>query len=144
MEYYRLQINTNTDSKETFEKVTKILGVHPSEGQTGNNFKQWVYSVEQGDTDPYYDFINSFLDIIAIWSFAQKIWNVLVTMVLAYVLVAGKNDKNKQTYGRTTSQFWESKASVLSLSINYNYAAMQGFEDSITDYPAFSKLHDTL
>lgn len=64
MKYYRLQIDTKADSRETFDKVTEIVGLIPNELENETNFKHWIYEKEESDSEPYYDFINRFSEIV--------------------------------------------------------------------------------
>ncbi len=54
-------------SIETFNKITDFLKVKPTNADTstpGNIPSSWVYEVIDEDENPYYDFINKFLDIL--------------------------------------------------------------------------------
>ncbi len=62
--YDSLQINF-TPSIETYNSITKIIGVMP----TDKDFKDkipntWTYEVIEEQNDPFYDFINKFLDLL--------------------------------------------------------------------------------
>ncbi|MBP7478753.1 MAG: hypothetical protein KA797_09530 [Chitinophagales bacterium] len=65
--YYKLQINFDP-SVETFNKVTTILGIQPSDedfsGFPNNIPSSWTYEVIDDSHDEYFDFINIFLDIL--------------------------------------------------------------------------------
>ncbi|MEH0154255.1 hypothetical protein V6R21_08920 [Limibacter armeniacum] len=67
MKYHRLQIYTN-GSQDNYNAISKLLGVQPTEfpeSKFDNNpFDIWIYSVDIADEDPYFDFINQFLDIL--------------------------------------------------------------------------------
>ena len=67
VDYYELRIYTN-GLEETFNAVTSILGVQPIEANKNihdsNPYGLWTYAIEVRDEDPYFDFINKFLDII--------------------------------------------------------------------------------
>ena len=67
MKYYQLFIDTE-NSAETFNSVTNLLGLKPTENETDkastDRYSSWMYMVTENDTDPYFDFINSFLDIL--------------------------------------------------------------------------------
>ena len=67
MKYHRLYIHTNSSS-DTFNGVTNLLGLQPTETEddkaSPDRYSSWLYEVETGDEDSYYDFINSFLDIL--------------------------------------------------------------------------------
>ncbi len=67
MKYYQLFIDTENDS-ETYHSVTKLLGLQPTEteksNESENRYSSWMYMVTQTESDPYYDFINNFLDIL--------------------------------------------------------------------------------
>jgi len=62
--YDSLQINF-TPSIETYDSITEIIGVMP----TDKDFKDkipntWTYEVIEEQNDPFYDFINKFLDLL--------------------------------------------------------------------------------
>jgi hypothetical protein len=67
MKYYQLFIDTNKNA-ETYNSVTKLLGLQPTETEkdkiSQDRYSSWMYMVTETDTDPYFDFINSFLDIL--------------------------------------------------------------------------------
>ena len=65
--YDKLEISFNA-SVETFNKITEILGVKPTDTKF-DDFPNgipatWTYEVVEKDEDPYFDFINIFLDIL--------------------------------------------------------------------------------
>lgn len=66
MKYYQLFIETN--NSETYNRVTELLGLQPTEDETDKNSKDkystWMYIVNEAETDPYFDFINNFLNIL--------------------------------------------------------------------------------
>jgi hypothetical protein len=51
---------------ETYNKITNILGWTPFENERDKRsdyrYSVWSYEVETSDNDPYFDFINVFLD----------------------------------------------------------------------------------
>lgn len=61
MKYYQMFIDTD-GTKAQYDAVSGILGLKPDSEQT--DFKTWMYMVQEGEDDPYYDFINNFLDIL--------------------------------------------------------------------------------
>lgn len=66
MKYYQLFIYTDNNS-ETYDSVTELLGLQPTEEKyniSEDRYSSWMYMVTEAETDPYFDFINSFLDIL--------------------------------------------------------------------------------
>ncbi len=67
MKYYQLFIDTDNNS-ETYNSVTKLLGLQPTETEkdkiSQDRYGFWMYMVTESDNDPYFDFINSFLDVL--------------------------------------------------------------------------------
>ncbi len=67
MKYYQLFIDTDNNS-DTYNSVTKLLGLQPTETEKNklseDRYSSWMYMVTETETDPYYDFINNFLDIL--------------------------------------------------------------------------------
>ncbi len=67
MKYYRLHIDSK-GSKNIYNKITKVLGIKPFEDEeekkSDDFYSLWTYSFDEKEEDPYYDFINNFLDII--------------------------------------------------------------------------------
>lgn len=67
MKYYQLFIDTDKNS-ETYNSVTELLGLQPTEDEKNkdatNRYRTWMYMVTEAETDPYFDFINNFLDIL--------------------------------------------------------------------------------
>jgi len=68
MKYHRLHIDTD-GTKDNYDAISKVLGIQlPDPIPVGkfddNPFDLWTYEVNVPDEDPYYDFINKFLDII--------------------------------------------------------------------------------
>ncbi len=67
MRYYKLSIDTNNNS-EIYNMITKILELQPTENKrnkiSGKRCYTWNYFVIETDRDPYFDFINNFLDIL--------------------------------------------------------------------------------
>ena len=65
--YDKLQIDFDP-SVDTFNKVTTILGIQPSDkdfyGFPNNIPAFWTYEVIDDSPDEYFDFINVFLDIL--------------------------------------------------------------------------------
>ena len=67
MVYHRIFIDTG-NSEDTFNKLTSLLGVTPTVFEK-NKFSEsvystWSYCVDTSDEEPYFDFINKFLDIL--------------------------------------------------------------------------------
>jgi len=58
---YKLQISFSP-GRETLNAVNSILGIEYLSDE--ENPSQWIYEVEQQESDAYFDFINSFLNII--------------------------------------------------------------------------------
>ena len=59
----------NPNGSESFKQISKILNLEPiaSEGLGKLKTEQyviWTYSVETNDEEPYFDFINRFLDVL--------------------------------------------------------------------------------
>src|SRR4051794_29385653 len=59
----------NPNGSESFKRISEILNLEPiaSEGLGKLKTEQygvWTYSVETNDEEPYFDFINRFLDIL--------------------------------------------------------------------------------
>jgi hypothetical protein len=67
MKYYQLFIDTDNNS-ETYNSVTELLGLQPKEDEkdkiSKDRYSTWMYIVTELETDPYFDFINNFLDIL--------------------------------------------------------------------------------
>lgn len=67
MKYYQLFIDTDNNS-ETYNSVTEVLGIQPKEDEKDktleDRFSSWMYMVTENENEPYYDFINNFLDIL--------------------------------------------------------------------------------
>ncbi|WP_026461430.1 hypothetical protein [Adhaeribacter aquaticus] len=67
MVYNRICISTD-DTLNTYNTITQILGIAPTEFKSNNKFDNsygvWTYSVDINDEEPYFDFINNFLDIL--------------------------------------------------------------------------------
>ena len=66
MKYYRLHIDTD-GTLEMYNNITLILGIVPMKIDVVNDPKPydlWTYAMDEGEDDEYYDFINSFLDIL--------------------------------------------------------------------------------
>jgi hypothetical protein len=66
MKYY-LRLDILTDNTiDTYNKITNILGWTPTqlgiEKHLDTRYSVWSYSVDIGEADPYFDFINIFLD----------------------------------------------------------------------------------
>jgi hypothetical protein len=64
--YYKLQINLEP-SIDIFDQLTKILGVLPNDNI--DDFadtipSNWSYEIIEGESDPFFDFINIFLDLL--------------------------------------------------------------------------------
>jgi hypothetical protein len=64
--YHRIQIDFDPQVS-TLKELTSLLGVEPvddlsdSEGVCSS---RWIYEVESGETEKYFDFINVFLDLL--------------------------------------------------------------------------------
>jgi hypothetical protein len=67
MKYYKLSIDTE-NSADTLNSVTNLLGLKPTETEddksSTDRYSSWMYMVTENDTDPCFDFINAFLDIL--------------------------------------------------------------------------------
>lgn len=67
MKYYQLFIDTDNNF-ETYNKVTELLGLQPTEDEKGkvlkDKYSTWMYMVTETETDLYFDFINNFLNIL--------------------------------------------------------------------------------
>jgi len=67
MVYQRLNINTDNTAK-TYNRISELLGIVPAgfENDKGseNEHSIWTYEVSTTDEEPYFDFINNFLDIL--------------------------------------------------------------------------------
>lgn len=61
MKIYSLHIETNGDSK-TFDSISKLLNLKP---EIDYNYSTWSYHVEEKEGDPYFDFIEEFLKLLA-------------------------------------------------------------------------------
>jgi hypothetical protein len=65
MTSYRLDIQSD-GTQETFNRITEIVGWIPQISNDtkhrDSRFVTWSYMVDQQDNEPYYDFINNFLD----------------------------------------------------------------------------------
>jgi hypothetical protein len=67
MKYYQLFIDTDNNF-ETYNSVSKLLEIQPTEKEedkkSTDRYSTWMYMVTETDTDSYFDFINSFLDLL--------------------------------------------------------------------------------
>lgn len=67
MKYYQLFIDTDNNS-ETYNSVTELLGLQPTKDEkdkiSKDRYSTWMYIVTELETDPSFDFINNFLDIL--------------------------------------------------------------------------------
>lgn len=67
MKYYQLFINT-VNGSETFNAITNLLGLQPTETEkdklSEDRYSTWMYMVTEAEEDPYFDFINCFLDVL--------------------------------------------------------------------------------
>lgn len=65
MKYYQMFIDTD-GTKTHYDAVSGILELKPYSDHDSEHedFKTWMYLVQQGEDDPYYDFINNFLDLL--------------------------------------------------------------------------------
>jgi hypothetical protein len=62
--YDSLQINF-TPSIETYDSITEIIGVMPTDKDFEDKISNtWTYEVIEEQNDPFYDFINKFLDLL--------------------------------------------------------------------------------
>jgi hypothetical protein len=67
MKYHKLDIHTD-GTQDNYDKISTLLGVQPTPYRPSkfnyNPFDLWTYSVDVADDEPYFDFINKFLDIL--------------------------------------------------------------------------------
>jgi hypothetical protein len=67
MKYHQLHIDTD-GTADNYNEISILLGVQPTEFHKNklndNPFVTWTYTVNVGEEEPYYDFINKFLDIL--------------------------------------------------------------------------------
>lgn len=67
MKYYQLFIDTDHDS-ETYNSVSELLGLQPTEDErkriSKDRYSTWMYMVTVSESEPPFDFINNFLDIL--------------------------------------------------------------------------------
>ncbi len=66
MKYYRLHIDTD-GTLEMYNNITLLLEIEPMKVDLENDsnpYVLWTYSIDEGEQDEYYDFINNFLDIL--------------------------------------------------------------------------------
>ncbi|MFD2720777.1 hypothetical protein ACFST9_18795 [Hymenobacter monticola] len=67
MKYHHLSI-FGDNTAETYQAITKILGVAPLEDEgrafSKSEYSVWTYAVGTEDNQPYFDFINVFLDLL--------------------------------------------------------------------------------
>jgi len=70
MKYHHLNIHIDGNI-DTYNGITDLLGLKPTKFEkymtskdTANKYDLWTYSVETDDEEPYFDFINKFLDIL--------------------------------------------------------------------------------
>jgi len=67
MKYYQLFIDTDNNS-DTYNSVTELLGLQPTKDEkdkiSKDRYSTWMYIVTELETDPPFDFINNFLDIL--------------------------------------------------------------------------------
>ena len=65
--YYRLDINSDS-SKETYDSITDILMVLPTQNETKlpteSIYNMWSYEKVSEENDDYVDFISHFLDLL--------------------------------------------------------------------------------
>ncbi len=62
--YDSLQINF-TPSNETYDLITEIIGVMPTDKYFKDKIPNtWTYQVIEEQNDSFYDFINNFLDLL--------------------------------------------------------------------------------
>ncbi len=89
MKYYQLFIDTD-NNLETFNSITKLLGLQPTETEydktSKNRYSSWMYMVTENDTDPGFDFINSFLDILEPKFVSLQILGVTPDKILFWML----------------------------------------------------------
>ena len=60
---YRLQVSTNF-TPELYNAVTDLLGLIPDAFEAPYENQIWIYTKEVKESEPGFDFINEFLDII--------------------------------------------------------------------------------
>ena len=59
--YYSLRIDIGQEDEETiWQRVNSILGVSATSPLTHG----WIYEMVEEEADPYFDFVNEFLDLI--------------------------------------------------------------------------------
>lgn len=67
MKYHNLFIHFE-DNLKTYQAITAIMGVEPIEFPASNrsspSSSPWTYQVVSQDEEPYFDFINAFLDLL--------------------------------------------------------------------------------
>lgn len=67
MKYHRLYIDTDNNI-DKYNKITNLLGIQPTQFNrkrfSDDDIDLWTYSVDLDDEEPYFDFINKFLDIL--------------------------------------------------------------------------------
>jgi hypothetical protein len=67
MKYHRLHIETD-GTVDNYNEISRLLCVQPTDFPKSkfndNPFDTWTYTVDIADEEPYYDFINRFLDIL--------------------------------------------------------------------------------
>ena len=67
MVYHRIFIDTG-NSEDTYNKLTSLLGVTPTVFEktkfSVSTYDTWSYCADIADEEPYFDFINNFLDIL--------------------------------------------------------------------------------
>lgn len=65
MKYHRLDIRTD-NSADTYNKISNLLGWTPiqrdNDKTSNDRYSIWSHSVDIGDDEPYFDFVNIFLD----------------------------------------------------------------------------------
>lgn len=66
MKYYQLFIDTANNSA-CYNLVSEILGIQPTENEDSmvkDKYSTWMYMITEEENDPYFDFINNFLDLL--------------------------------------------------------------------------------
>lgn len=67
MKYHRLYIDTDNQI-DTYNQITELLGIQPTKFEQKKKLDDtidlWTYTVDTDDEEPYFDFINKFLDIL--------------------------------------------------------------------------------
>ena len=92
MKYHRLHIDLD-GTVETYNKITQLLELEPAtidmDSKFGQTYSLWTYEVDINDEDEYFDFINTFLDILepkftALEELGVKKNNILFWLIYEY------------------------------------------------------------